>query len=171
LDEPGEPELLEMLRDPDPASYNEAAKGLRKLWREQEGPFAADELDAALAHLRSRASNRNAALKAIETAAEAMQEVVSEYPDWAEPLNELATCELIRANPDESVRLALRVLEMQPAHFDCLCRLALSYAIIPGGESDLSATLEKLRAVCPGLAKPIEQVRFGLNLSSIFGCF
>lgn len=85
LDEPGEPELLEMLRDPDPESYNEAAKALRKLWREQEGPFAADELDAALAHLRSRASNRSTALNNITTASEALQKVADEYPDWPEP--------------------------------------------------------------------------------------
>lgn len=63
---------------------------------------------------------------------------LTDGPLHSSSLNELATCELLRASPEESVRLALRVLEMQPAHFDCLCRLALSYAIIPGPESEVS---------------------------------
>ena len=162
LDEPGEDELLEQLRDPDPSVFNAAAVALRKLWREREGPFAADELDAAVGHLRRRVQSRGGALKAIETAASALRTVVEEYPDWAEPLNELATCELLRANSDESVRLGRQVLEMQPNHFDCLARLCLSYAIT-GDDSEGEAAVESLESVCPGLASPIRQLATALS--------
>ena len=162
LDEPGEDELLEQLRDPDPSLFNAAAVALRKLWREREGPFAADELDAAVGHLRRRVQSRGGALKAIKTAASALRAVVEEYPDWAEPLNELATCELLRANSDESVRLGRQVLEMQPNHFDCLARLCLSYAIT-GDDSEGEAAAQSLESVCPGLASPIRQLATALS--------
>jgi hypothetical protein len=47
-----EAELLERLRDPEPEVWQGAEVALRERWREEEGPFAAGELEAAMDHLR-----------------------------------------------------------------------------------------------------------------------
>jgi hypothetical protein len=50
--EASEAELLERLRDPEPEVWQGAEVALRERWREEEGPFAAGELEAAMDHLR-----------------------------------------------------------------------------------------------------------------------
>jgi hypothetical protein len=157
LDDPTEDELLEQLQTNDPLLANPAVAALRQLWRESEGPFASGDLDEAMSHLRQRVTSPEEAIRAINKSVGALKQVVEEYPDWPEPLNELATCELLRANPDESVRMSLRVLGKQPAHFDCLARLALSYAII-GNSEEGAATIDKLENVCPVLARPLREL-------------
>jgi hypothetical protein len=157
LDDPTEDELLEQLQTNDPLLANPAVAALRQLWRESEGPFASGDLDDAMSHLRQRVTSPEQALRAINKSVGALKQVAEEYPDWPEPLNELATCELLRANPDESVRVSLRVLGKQPAHFDCLARLALSYAII-GNQAEGDATIDKLEKVCPVLARPLREL-------------
>ena len=157
LDDPTEDELLEQLRTNDPMLANPAVAALRLLWREAEGPFASSDLDNAISHLRQRVTSPEEALRAINKSIGALKQVAEEYPDWPEPLNELATCELLRANPDESVRMSLQVLGKQPAHFDCLARLALSYAII-GNQAEGDATIDKLEKVCPVLARPLREL-------------
>eukprot|EP01043_Picozoa_sp_COSAG02_P009702 COSAG02_NODE_332_length_24474_cov_23.190949_12_plen_483_part_00 len=157
LADPTEDELLEQLQTNDPLLANPAVAALRRLWRESEGPFASGDLDDAMSHLRQRVTTPDEAIRAINKSVGALKQVVEEYPDWPEPLNELATCELLRANPDESVRMSLRVLGKQPAHFDCLARLALSYAII-GNSEEGAATIDKLEKVCPVLARPLRQL-------------
>lgn len=157
LDEPTEDELLEQLQTNDPMLANPAVAALRQLWRESEGPFASGDLDNAMSHLRRRVTSPEEAIRAINKSVGALKQVVEEYPDWPEPLNELATCELLRANPDESVRMSLKVLGKQPAHFDCLARLALSYAII-GKQEEGAATIDKLEKVCPVLARPLREL-------------
>lgn len=155
--DPTEEELLEQLSTNDPMIANGAVSALRRLWRNSQGPFASDDLDAAMGHLRARVTSPEQALRAITKSVDALKLVVAEYPDWPEPLNELATCELLRANPDESVRMSLRVLGKQPAHFDCLARLSLSHAII-GNSAEASDSIDKLETVCPILAKPLRQL-------------
>ena len=157
LDEPTEDELLEQLQTNDPMLANPAVAALRRLWRESEGPFASGDLDNAMSHLRRRVTSPEEAIRAINKSVGALKQVVEEYPDWPEPLYELATCELLRATPDESVRMSLKVLGKQPAHFDCLARLALSYAII-GKQEEGAATIDKLEKVCPVLARPLREL-------------
>ena len=53
--------------------------------------------------------------------------------------------------------MSLKVLGKQPAHFDCLARLALSYAII-GNQEEGAATIDKLEKVCPVLARPLREL-------------
>jgi len=159
LDEPSEAELLEQLQEPNP---HPAVSALRQLWREQEGPFAADELDAAMSHLRARVTDHKSAVKAIERCIAALKDVVAEYPNWAEPLNELATCYLLQANPEQSNRTADQVLELQPAHFDCLARMCLACAIM-GDDDRAEEAAGKLEKVCPALARPIRDLVKGLS--------
>lgn len=99
LDDPTEAELLEQLASNDAMIANPAVSALRQLWREAEGPFASDDLDDSMGHLRARVTSPEQALRAITKSVDALKLVVAEYPDWPEPLNELATCELLRANP------------------------------------------------------------------------
>ena len=58
--------------------------------------------------------------------------------------------------------MSLRVLGKQPAHFDCLARLSLSYAII-GNSAEASDSVDKLEKICPILAKPLRQLVAALS--------
>eukprot|EP01045_Picozoa_sp_COSAG04_P011014 COSAG04_NODE_695_length_11066_cov_14.905352_5_plen_436_part_00 len=145
-----EPELLEQLLDPDPAVHAPAALQLRALWLEDAGPFAVDELEDAMRPLAEGGGGRRSAL---EACAAALRVVTEEYPSWAEGLNQLARVELLLSSTEEAVRLSLLALEQQPAHFECLVRLCVAYALA-GNEAEGKAAAARLEEVCPALQDP-----------------
>lgn len=50
----------------------------------------------------------------------ALLALIEVYPDWAEPVNQLATLRYMEGKYDESMQLCRRVLEMKPWHFGAL---------------------------------------------------
>ena len=176
MDEPleSEPELLKQLLDPDPTVHAPAALQLRALWLEEAGPFAVDELEDAMRPLAEGGGGRRSALSAC---AAALRVVTEEYPSWAEGLNQLARVELLLSSTEEAVRLSLLALEQQPAHFECLIRLCVAYALA-GNEAEGKAAAARLEEVCPALQDPatklvdamvtrqgsLEQVRIEMEL-------
>ena len=157
LDTPGEAELLEHLKDPDPEMWQPASMALRELWRNAEGPFAVDELEGALDPLGA-ISNRDSAASALQQACTALLALAAEYPGWAAPLNELAMLELMRAAPAESIKYARLALERQPAHFDCLARLVLCNSLQGKQQEQAAAAVSDLEAVAPGFVGPVQQL-------------
>eukprot|EP00966_Prymnesium_polylepis_P247880 5731908-Prymnesium_polylepis.1 len=65
---------------------------------------------------RATMQRAEAALQSPETAGEAteMLQVMADFPDWAEPVNRLATLRFMQGNFAESAELCLRVLRMKP---------------------------------------------------------
>lgn len=151
-----EADLLEQLKDQDPNVWQPAESALREMWRNQEGPFAVDELGEAMRSLRN-VNSREQASAALSKTISAVMEVVKEYPQWPEPLNELALCELLMGKPDNAVKTSLKVLELNPAHFDCLIRLTFCY-IMTGNKAEAARTIDKLKVVIPGLAEPMREM-------------
>jgi hypothetical protein len=79
LDDPDEDELLEQLRERDPGTWQPAALALRELWKNQEGPMALDELEAAMAPLGS-IDSRESAGTALDKVVKSLRALADEYP-------------------------------------------------------------------------------------------
>ena len=66
--------------------------------------------------------------RAAERAEAALLELMERYPDWAEPINRLATLRYLQGRPAEAVDLCLKVLRMKPWHFGALSGIVMCYA-------------------------------------------
>ena len=60
--------------------------------------------------------------------AEALQDIAASFPDWAEPLNRLATLRYMQGEYASSVELCRRVLRMKPWHVGALGGIAMCHA-------------------------------------------
>ena len=89
-----------------------------------------DQMGAMWEHWYSEEGE--AAKVAISRAAErdeaALLELMERYPDWAEPINRLATLRYLQGRPAEAVELCLKVLRMKPWHFGALSGIVMCYA-------------------------------------------
>ena len=60
--------------------------------------------------------------------ATALLALIESYPDWAEPVNRLATLRFLQGDFLQSVKLCRQVLQMKPWHFGALGGLVGCYA-------------------------------------------
>ena len=94
------------------------------------GLATSDQMGAMWEHWYSEEGE--AAKVAISRAAErdeaALLELMERYPDWAEPINRLATLRYLQGRPAEAVELCLKVLRMKPWHFGALSGIVMCHA-------------------------------------------
>ena len=100
------------------ASSERAARALREHWAGEEGEAAREAMEHA-----TEAGD-----------AAALEIVMGRYPDWAEPMNRLATCRYKDGDVAESVQLFLRVLSMKPWHFGALHGILMSHVMLENTE-------------------------------------
>ena len=81
-----------------------ATRSLRQHWGGEEGTAAGEAIESA-----TNAEH-----------ATALVAVMEQYPDWAEPINRLATRRYRDGDVAEAIQLFLRVLRMKPWHFGAL---------------------------------------------------
>ena len=67
-------------------------------------------------------------LMAADGDAAALQKLMDEYPDWAEPANRLATLRYMEGDYEDSVQLCLQVLREKPWHFGASSGIVMCYA-------------------------------------------
>ena len=67
-------------------------------------------------------------LMAADGDAAALQKLMDEYPDWAEPANRLATLRYMEGDYEDSVQLCLQVLREKPWHFGASSGVVMCYA-------------------------------------------
>jgi hypothetical protein len=75
-----------------------AARALRNHWNGEEGEVACKAVEAA-------ATAGHAAL---------LEELMTQYPEWTEPVNRLATLRYREGEIEKSMKLFMRVLSMKP---------------------------------------------------------
>ena len=90
--------------------HEQAQSGLWSLWYTEYGESACDALQAA------------------EGKEDALADLMTEYPDWVEPANRLATLKYIQGEYSESVQLCLRILRSKPWHFGASSGIVMCYA-------------------------------------------
>ena len=100
------------------ASSERAARALREHWAGEEGEAAREAMEHA-----TEAGD-----------AAALEIVMGRHPDWAEPMNRLATCRYKDGDVAESVQLFLRVLSMKPWHFGALHGILMSHVMLENTE-------------------------------------
>jgi hypothetical protein len=103
-----ERELVQALADVWP-KHERAQLSLWQHWFSEEGEAAAKVLHAG------------------DGDALALSELMDKYPDWAEPVNRLATLRYMEGNFAESVQLCLRVLRQKPWHFGASSGIVMCY--------------------------------------------
>ena len=94
-----ERELIAALSDLQPMMKEHPQAALWQHWYGEEGESARNALHAA------------------EGEAEALTNLIEAYPDWAEPMNRLATLRYMEEKYFESVELCFRILRLKPWHF------------------------------------------------------
>ena len=96
-----------------------AVKQLWQHWYDEEGDAARAALEKSERVLQNPA-----------TAGEATEllELLEEYPDWAEPVNRLATLRYLQGDFEDSITLCKAVLRMKPWHFGALGGLVGCYS-------------------------------------------
>ena len=112
-----ERDLVAALKDMWPNSER-AQSGLWQHWYGEEGEEARRSLELAQVALE----NPSAADEA-----PALVELMGDFPDWAEPINRLATLRFLQGRFDDSAELCLKVLRLKPWHFGALSGLVMCY--------------------------------------------
>jgi len=106
-----ERELLVQLAGP---KHEEAIANIWEHWFGEEG-------DRQSGYLKTAGGN-----------AAVLQNLMEEFPDWAEPTNRLATLRYMEGEFEESVGLCLRVLRQKPWHFGASSGIVMCYAKLAG---------------------------------------
>ncbi len=101
-------ELLRALKDQDPKKRNQATKALWSLWHREAG-------ESAELKLNKGASLMNG--KKFSQAEEVFKGLISEFPDFAEAHNKLATLLYLEGKYLNSVEECKIVLSLNPHHF------------------------------------------------------
>lgn len=91
-----------------------ATRALRHHWSGEEGEAAREAIELS-------------AYQEDGEAIRALEELMEQYPDWAEPVNQLATLRYREGDVTESVKLYLRVMHMKPWHFGAIHGIQMSH--------------------------------------------
>lgn len=105
--------LLASLTEAWPASELAQSK-LWQHWYNEEGDAAREKIERA----EELSEEDNGA---------ALIELIQAYPQWAEPVNGLATLRYIRGDFEESITLCHRVLKIKPWHFGAQSGLVMCH--------------------------------------------
>ena len=109
-------QYLEDLKSDDPATRENATRGLWILWHGQEGPEMEQELNEA-----TRLMDRQQHDQALEM----FRSLVEKCPDFSEAHNKLATLLFIMDQYEESIKECEEVLRRVPHHFGALNGMGL----------------------------------------------
>ncbi len=101
-------ELLKALKDQDPKKRNQATKALWSLWHSEAGQSAELKLNKGAALMNE---------KKFAQAKEVFTDLISEFPQFAEAHNKLATLLYLEGEYLNSVEECKTVLSLNPHHF------------------------------------------------------
>ena len=141
--------LLESLQAPDVLISEMASGGLWELWSLEKGPEARDALDGGVRALNSGEITR---------AKEVFRYLIALYPDWAEPVNKLATVLFLVNRASESVLLFKKAVALKPSHFGAWNGLAMAAMQVHDWDTAKRAA-ERAVAIMPGSAANRELLR------------
>eukprot|EP00320_Phaeocystis_rex_P006868 CAMPEP_0119091124 /NCGR_PEP_ID=MMETSP1178-20130426/155236_1 /TAXON_ID=33656 /ORGANISM="unid sp, Strain CCMP2000" /LENGTH=235 /DNA_ID=CAMNT_0007074601 /DNA_START=10 /DNA_END=717 /DNA_ORIENTATION=+ len=111
------------------SSRRDAAVRERELLAELAGASHEEALSSIWQHwFCEEGEAQGGYLKAAGGNAAALQDMMEQYPDWAEPANRLATLRYMEGDFEESIDLCLRVLRMKPWHFGAGSGIVMCYA-------------------------------------------
>ena len=111
------------------SSRREDAVRERELLAELAGPSHEEALGSLWEHWYSEeGETQTGYLKTAGGNAAVLKSMMEEYPDWAEPVNRLATLRYMEGEFEESVDLCLRVLRLKPWHFGASSGVVMCYA-------------------------------------------
>ena len=111
------------------SSRREDAVRERELLAELAGPSHEEALSSLWEHWYSEeGETQTGYLKTAGGNAAVLKSMMEEYPDWAEPVNRLATLRYMEGEFEESVDLCLRVLRLKPWHFGASSGVVMCYA-------------------------------------------
>lgn len=103
-----EPNLIPILKYRDSHLVQLAVDAMWQCWLSEKGPEAQKYLDEGSTHLASQE---------FQPAEMIFNDLMQQYPDWAEPMNKLATLYYLSDQTKESLELAEKVVEIKPHHF------------------------------------------------------
>ncbi len=146
--------LFAQLKDaPDPATADQIDKRVWSLWLTPEDPELARRMTEVLAVRQSMS---------LEASIRLLDQMVADYPTYAEGWNQRATLYYMTGDLDASLADCAKVLEFEPRHFGALSGRALIY-LQQGKRAlaliDIKAALEvhpflNERMLFPELAQP-----------------
>eukprot|EP00614_Pseudopedinella_elastica_P035467 CAMPEP_0172620462 /NCGR_PEP_ID=MMETSP1068-20121228/103492_1 /TAXON_ID=35684 /ORGANISM="Pseudopedinella elastica, Strain CCMP716" /LENGTH=235 /DNA_ID=CAMNT_0013427719 /DNA_START=224 /DNA_END=928 /DNA_ORIENTATION=+ len=125
--------------------YDEAATLLWKHWYSERGGGPRNKLIELENYI---ASNNPLMLLKAETT---LNELIQEYPDWAEPYNRLGIIRYIQRRYEDSAVFCEKVLKMKPWHFGARSGLAMCRQ--KQGRLDLAKSEAELSLPPPGKYK------------------
>lgn len=111
--------LFGLLHDaPDEATANAISNKIWSIWTTPSDP----DLD-----LRMRDVLEARAMRGVETTIELLDQLIVDYPAYAEGWNQRATMHFIAGNLEASIADCARVLELEPRHYGALSGRAMIY--------------------------------------------
>jgi len=107
----------------------DAAVKERELLADLAGPMHEEAIANIWEHwFGEEGKKQNGYLKTAGGNAAVLENLMEEFPDWAEPANRLATLRYMEGEFEESVDLCLRVLRLKPWHFGASSGVVMCYA-------------------------------------------
>ena len=128
--------LVRCLASADPETVRLAADGLWECWQNEKGGLARAEMNAGVAAMNEGD---------LDAAAAVFENLMTEFPDWAEAFNKQATLLYLQGAPEQSIALCRRTVDLKPDHFGAWNGLALCAIQIEDWPLALEAVRQSLR--------------------------